>query len=143
MTGKRAAEFLDTMNRLQTCSAARGAVQRAMTSVAEPHLEDNGTRWGRRGGKVNRRKRDKATAVVAVRKRAAKWTEDERDLAERELAAAIVERQQVKACSTVPCRSCLQDKARSPEGTTEITFSREAVAFDCIPKGSWEILVRV
>lgn len=91
MTGKRAADFLASTNRLQATSSARAALQRAMASVAEPKIEDNRTRWGHGGGKVECRKRDKVTAVVAARKRAAKWTKDERDLAERELAAAIVE----------------------------------------------------
>lgn len=62
-----------------------------VVDICEKSWKGVSTKGGRRGG--GGREREKQ--ITTMRKRRGKWTEGDQDLAERELAVVIVERQQV------------------------------------------------
>ena len=70
-------------------------------------------------GAPAKQRRQGRRAKLARKRRAGKWNDDDRDLAERELAAVVVERQKVRSVTLrrnasserspavwVPCRCC-------------------------------------
>ena len=93
LTGKRATDLLENMRRFTP--PAGTAAETASSGAAHLLCASN-----LRGGTptkatVSSRGAQKRRAIKA-RKRAGKWTDRDRDLAEREMAVVIVERQKVK-----------------------------------------------
>lgn len=90
LTGKRAAGFLEKLRHSQERDAV--VVSTFVPANAVVVARNSGKAASRRGRAGSIRQRGKS---ALARKRAGKWTEGDRDLAERELAMVIVEGQQV------------------------------------------------
>lgn len=122
LTGKRATDLLENMRRFTipggTATTPGGtAAGTAMSGAAHLIHASSATRGG--GGATSTKsagsKGSQRRRAMKARKRAGKWTDSDRDLAEREMAVVIVERQKVRVKGRPGTRATIGGTAgRSP-----------------------------